>query len=104
MVEIFLIDLLKNIRTYENVRKVPNVQRDDYRTGCLLDYMHFKEILILISKDVSKQQTPDANPKAIQQINITGNQDWAGTMIMLLIIEEVNETILDFSQEILRVL
>ena len=55
--------------------------------------------MILI--DLSKQQTPDANPKAIQQINFTGSinrQNAEGQNInvnttMFFIIEEVKETI-----------
>ena len=48
-------------------------QRDDYTTGCLLDYIDFKEHYKLIAIDLSKQQKLDADPKAIQQINFTGN-------------------------------
>ena len=40
----------------------------------------------------------DANLKSIQQINFTGNLDRAEVSIMFLIIEEVKETILDFSK------
>ena len=48
--------------------------------------------------DLSKQQALDADPKAMQQINFTGNlgQDECATMFF--IIEEAKETILDFSQ------
>ena len=38
--------------------------------------------------DLSKQQALDANPKATQQINFTGNLDSAGNTTMLFIIEE----------------
>ena len=48
--------------------------------------------------DLSKQQALDADTKAIQQINFTGNLDRAGKTTMFFIIEEVKETILDFSQ------
>ena len=41
---------------------------------------------------------PDSNPKAIQQINLTGNLDRAAGATMYLIIEEAKETVLDFSQ------
>ena len=37
---------------------------DDYKTGCLLDYKHYKRIMI----ELSKQQALDADPKAIQQV------------------------------------
>ena len=29
--------------TYENIRKIATVQGDDYTTGCLLDYIYFKD-------------------------------------------------------------
>ena len=45
----------------------------------------------------------DADPKAIQQINFTANLDRAGNTTMFFIIEEAKETVLDFSQETLKV-
>ena len=44
----------------------------------------------MIAIDLSKQQALDADPKAIQQINFTGNLDR---------VEGAKETVLDFSQE-----
>ena len=38
--------------------------------------------------DLSKQQKLDADPKAIQQINFTGNADTAKSSTMFVIIEE----------------
>ena len=52
--------------------------------------------------DLSKQQALDADPKAIKQINFIGNVDRAGIITMFFIIEEPKETILDFSQELLK--
>ena len=52
----------------------------------------------MIAIDLSKQQELDADPKAMQQINFTGNLDREASAIMLFIIEEVKETILDFLQ------
>ena len=44
--------------------------------GCLLDYNYFKKHYYkLIAIDLSKQQALDFDPKAIQQINFTGNLD-----------------------------
>ena len=54
--------------------------------------------------DLNKQQALDADPKAIQQINFTGNLDWAAGATMFFIIEEAKETILDFSQGTVKVL
>ena len=67
-----------NKATYENIKKLATLQGDDYTTGCLLDYMYFKNYFKLIAVDLSKQQALDDNPKAIQQINFTANLDRAG--------------------------
>ena len=40
-------------------------QGDDYTTGCLLDYPYFNKYYKLIAIDISKQQTLDADSKAI---------------------------------------
>ena len=71
---------------------------DDYTTGCLLDYPYFKKYYKLIAIDLSKQQTLDADPKAMQQINFTQNRDRAEGSTIFFIIEEVKETVLDFSE------
>ena len=54
----------------------------------------------MIPIDLSKQQTLDADPKAIQQINITGNLVWDGNAntTNFFIIEEAKLAILDFLQ------
>ena len=94
---------IKNdLKTYDNIRKIATGQGDDYTTGCLLDYPYFKKYYKLIVIDLSKQQTLDADPKAIQQINFTGNLDRAGGATMFFITEEVKETVLDFSKERLK--
>ena len=82
----------RNIKTYENIRKMATCQGDDYTTGCLLDYSYFKDHYKMIAVDLSKQQALDADARAIQQINRARNTT------MLLIIEEAKETVLDFSQ------
>ena len=51
--------------------------------------------------DLSKQQALDADPKVIQQINFTGNLAQQATTFF--IIEEVKETVLEFSQETVKV-
>ena len=52
----------------------------------------------MIAVDLSKQQALDADPKTIQQINFTANLDRAGNTRIYFILEEVKETVLDFSQ------
>ena len=58
----------------------------------------------MIAIDLSKQQGLDADPRATQQINFTANLDRDGNTIMSSIIEEVKETVLDFSQGTVKVL
>ena len=58
----------------------------------------------MIAVDLSKQQALDADPRAIQQINFTANLDRAGNTRVYFILEEATETILDFSQGIVKVL
>ena len=57
-----------SIKQYDEVRKVSTGQGDDYATGCLLNYAHFKENYRLIVVDLSKQKALDADSRAIQQI------------------------------------
>ena len=59
----------------------------------------------MIAVTLSKQQALDDDPKAIQQINFTGNLAWQGNenTTMFFIIEETKETILDFSQGTVKV-
>ena len=51
---------------YQNIRQVATGQGDDYTTGCLLDYIYFKNYYRMIAVDLSKQQALDADLKAIQ--------------------------------------
>ena len=90
--------------TYENIRKIPTGQGDDYTTGCLLDYPYFMDTYKMIVVDLSKQQALDADPRAIQQINFAANLDRAGNTRVYFILEEAKETILDFSQGTVKVL
>ena len=66
-----------NKLTYESIRKITTGQEDDYTTGCLLDYIYFKNHYKMIAVDLRKQQALDADPKANQQINFTANLDTA---------------------------
>ena len=69
----------------------------------MLDYPYVGENYKMIAIDLSKQQALDADTRAIQQINFTGNLDRAGNTTIILIIEEVKDTALDFSQETAKV-
>ena len=58
----------------------------------------------MIAVDLSKQQTLDANPKAIQQINFTINLDRENNTRFHFILEEAKETVFKFSQETVKAL
>ena len=75
-------------------------QGGDYTTGCLLDYIYFKNYYKMIAVDLSKQQALDADPKAIQQNNFTLNLDRAGNTRFYFILEEAKETVLIFRKEL----
>ena len=75
--------------TYENNRKITANQEHDYTAGCLLDYAYFRNKMIAI--DLSKQQTLDANHKAIQQINFTANLYTTADTRIYFILEEAKE-------------
>ena len=103
--KIFFDQPLKNNKvTYENIRKIAIGQGDYYTTGCLLDYIYFKKYYKMIAIDLNRQQALDADPKAIQQINFTANLDSAGNTRFYFILEEVKETIFEFSQGTVKVL
>ena len=80
----------KHMITFEKV------QRDDYTTGCLLDYSYIKEHYKVITIGLSKQQALDADLKANQQIDFIANLAQDGNIIMLFITEEAKKTILNF--------
>ena len=77
----------KSQRTYDNIQKIQQVIE-----------MITQPVLYL-----RKQQALDADPKAIQQIDFTGNLDRAGITKIYFIVEEAKETILDFLQGTVKV-
>ena len=57
----------------------------------------------MVAIDLSKQQALDPFPKAIQQIDFTGNLNRDRNTTMVFITEEAKESILDFSQRTVRI-
>ena len=90
--------------TYENIRKIAAGQGDDYTSGCLLEYIYFKNYYKMIAIDLSKQRAFDADPRAIQQVNFRANLDSAGNTRFYFILEEAKETIFEFLQGTVKVL
>ena len=91
-------------KTYENIRKIATGQGDDYTTGWLLDCSYFKDHYKMIAIDLSKQEALDADPRAIQQINFIANLDREGNTTVFFVNEKAKETVLDFSQGIVKFL
>ena len=90
--------------TYENIRKITTGKGDNYTTGCLLDYLYFRDKYKMIAIDLSRQQALDADPRAIQQINFTTSLDRASDTRVYFILEESKETKLNFAQGTVNVL
>ena len=67
----FFDQLVKNyLRTYN----IQTIGQGDYdTTGRGLDYNYFNKYYKMIAIDLNKQQPLDTDPKAIQQINFTGD-------------------------------
>ena len=78
---------------YKKIIKMSN--NNDYTTGNLLDFAHFKENYKLIVIDLSKQ-TKLKDPQQINFIGKLENQDHGATMFFM--IENSEETTLNFLQ------
>ena len=85
----------------DNIPKIATGQGDNYTTGCLLDYNYFKKYYKMIAIYLSKQQGLDSDLKAIKLINFTENLE--NNVAIFFFIEEVKETVVDFSQGIVKV-
>ena len=90
----FFDQLIKNdLKTYNNIKQIATGQGHDYPTGCLFElfgllvYSYFKKYYKLVAIDLSEQQKLDADPKALQQINFTGNLNRAEGATMFFIIK-----------------
>ena len=88
--------LKSNIRTYEQIQKIATGQWDDFTTGCLLDYDYVKSYLKRRAIDLSKQQALDADLKATQQNNFTGNLE--NNLSIFILSKMPKEAALNFSQ------
>ena len=84
--------------TFDKIRRSKTSEGDDCTTGCLLHCLYFRNYCKTIAINLSKHQVLDADPKAIQQINFTANIDRDENATISFIVEEMKETILDFSQ------
>ena len=91
-----------SIKQYDESRKISKGQRNDYTTGCLLDFAYFKKYYRLIAADLSKQKALDADLRGIQQIIVTGKIKSTADntrVIIYYILEQSKETKLEFAKE-----
>ena len=100
MEESFLINQQIMNKRFENITKIASGHGDDYATGSLLDCPFFKENYKMIVIDLSKQQAPDPDPRAIQQINFTGNIGRTERAFMFFIYEEAKKLFWTFPKEL----
>ena len=89
-------------RKYDEIRKIATGKRDDYTTGCLLDYQYFKDNYQLIAVDLSKQKELDADPRAIQQIKFYGMLTTNSQVCSVL--EKSKEAVLEFYKGTAKIL
>ena len=90
------------IKKYDEIRKIATEKEDDYTTGCLLDYQDFKDHYQLIAVDLSKQKELDADPRAIQQIELYGMLKAYSQVCKILV--KSKETVLEFYKGTAKVL
>ena len=92
------------IKTKEEAyEKIIDIGRNnEYATGNLLDYDYFKKYYKLIAIDLSKQQVLQENEDLIQQINFIGKLEEAANVFI--IIEKKENTILEFSQNLVNLI
>ena len=87
----------------EAYEKIIDISRNnEFTTGNLLDYDYFKKYYKLIATDLSKQQVLQENGDLIQQINCIGKLEEAANVFI--IIENKENTILEFSQNFANVI
>ena len=88
--------MIEKVNEEEVYEKITEMSRNnDYTTGNLLDFAYFKENYRLIATDLSKQ-TKLKDPQQINFIGKLENQDLGATMFF--IIEKLEETTFNFSQ------
>ena len=85
---------------YEKIRDIS--RNNEYTTGNLLDFDHFKKHYKLIAIDLSKQQVLQENKDLIQQINFIGKLEEAANVFI--IIEKKENTVLEFSQNLANII
>ena len=97
----------ESIMECDEVKKISTGQRDDYTTGCLLDFAYFEKNYRLIAADLRKQKALDADSRALQQINFNSQikSTVANTRVIIYyILKQSKETIVKLSKGTRKVL
>ena len=89
-----------HIKQYEEIRKLTTQQGEDYTPRCLLYYDYIQNHYRLLAVDLNSQKELDADPKAIQQIELVGQSknedgidaDEVQSVIILTILEKNKRT------------
>ena len=94
------------IKQYDGVKKLSTEHGDDYTTGCLLDYVCFKDNYRSIAVDLTKQKPLNADSRTTQQIVFQGVAGGANNTNIRLytIFEKSKETGLEFYKGTTKVL
>ena len=74
---------------------------EDYTTGSLLDFKYFDKHYKLVAADLSKQKELDADPRAIQQIELKYILGTNSTIYW--VVKKSKETILEFDKGTVKV-
>ena len=89
------------IEKYRELKKVMIGKGEDNATGSLFDFNYFNKHYKLVAVDLSKQKELDADPRAIQQIELKYMLRTNSTIYWIL--EKSKETILKFDKGTVKV-
>ena len=90
------------ITKYNELIKLTTGNGEDFTTGCLLDYAYYNKHYSIIAYDLSKQKELDADPRAVQQLEITFMLNIDSQILAIL--EKSKETVLEFYKRTTKVL
>ena len=93
--------IASDIEKYRELKKVMIGKGEDYTIGSLLDYDYFKKNYKFVAFGLSKQKELDADPRAIQQIELKYMLETNSTIYWVL--EKSKETILEFYKGTVKV-
>ena len=79
-------NVMIDLRTYDSIRKIATIQRDDHVTDCLLDYSYFKNYYKMLVIDLNKQQTLDADQYLIADTTIFFTRNFKITMTLFFVL------------------